>query len=69
MSLGQCRYCQYSPVATDAIVCPRCGGAAPNPSTVTKAWGWFNTVVGCLVMIVVALLLIATVVVAVLTNS
>jgi len=36
MARGNCRHCGYSPVAVDAIICPRCAGNSPNPGFFTK---------------------------------
>lgn len=30
--LGQCRYCDYEPIARTARFCPRCGGTSPYES-------------------------------------
>jgi hypothetical protein len=35
-SCGKCRFCEHSPVASDAPVCPRCCGSSPNPSLYTN---------------------------------
>lgn len=32
MPTGQCRHCGYTPVAQNALICPRCAGVSPNPS-------------------------------------
>jgi hypothetical protein len=36
MPTGQCRHCGYTPVAQNAVVCPKCGGVHPNPSSFAK---------------------------------
>ncbi len=30
--LGQCRYCDYEPIANTARFCPKCGGTNPHES-------------------------------------
>lgn len=30
-NLGECRHCDYHPVAINAHYCPHCGGSTPNP--------------------------------------
>ena len=46
MARGQCRHCGYSPVAVDAVICPRCAGNTPNPGIFTKLGNLIGAVIG-----------------------
>lgn len=50
MARGNCRHCGYSPVAVDAIICPRCAGNTPNPGFFTKLGNAIGTVIGIAVL-------------------